>query len=124
MSMYDVCSRCGDREQASCHTCQPYGKYGEGLCPTHAKECISLKHDVRPLSSGLWGGDAEALDVELERHFTSKTVLTNKMQKTKNVTQIRISVRFLWRDIWIGVYYEERKLYICVFPMLPIKVEW
>jgi len=45
-------------------------------------------------------------------------------------TQVRIRIKFIWRDMWIGGYLEDSKeredtkLYICLIPTLPIIVQW
>jgi hypothetical protein len=36
---------------------------------------------------------------------------------------VKISIKFLWRDMWIGAYLSENALYLCLIPMFPIKVE-
>lgn len=42
---------------------------------------------------------------------------------------IKIRIKFKWQDIWIGAYYEGYKegfcsIYICIIPMLPIRIWW
>jgi len=35
-----------------------------------------------------------------------------------------IQLKFIWYDIWIGVYIKKDSIYICIIPMLPIKITW
>lgn len=51
---------------------------------------------------------------------------------------MKISIKFEWRDIWIGVYpkrprwirvkYKEAilkyQIFVCLIPMLPIEISW
>lgn len=48
--------------------------------------------------------------------------MTSKSNKMKN--KYHIKVLFKWFDLWIGIFIDKptRAVYICLLPMLPVKI--